>query len=88
MSIVLFSNNLDFKGGKRQRQTAHKLLMWRYRTIQAKLMTKAHALRCRYVFVNAGHTSKLAFDGSGEVECNKKMPVFVYLRLANTTTVI
>ncbi|MGL5382053.1 MAG: RNA-guided endonuclease TnpB family protein, partial [Culicoidibacterales bacterium] len=63
---------LDFKGGKRQRQMAHKLLMWRYRTIQAKLMTKAHALRCRYAFVNAAHTSKLAFDGSGEVKRNQK----------------
>lgn len=63
---------LDLKGAKRRRQTAHKLLMWRYRTIQVKLMAKAHSLRCRYAFVNASNTSKLAFDGSGEVKRNQK----------------
>lgn len=56
---------LDFKGSKRNKDTAHKLLMWQYRTTQKKLESKAHQLGCRYRRVSARNTSALAFDGSG-----------------------
>lgn len=64
---VLVLEYLDFKGMKRKGDKAHKLLMWRYRTTQQKLMGKAHQLGCRYRRVSAKNTSALAFDGSGRV---------------------
>ena len=52
---------LDFKG-KNAVKRAH---FWRYQRIYQVLTQKAHQLGLRVARVNARHTSRLAFDGSG-----------------------
>lgn len=49
-----------------------KLHYWRKKGIQNKVTTMAHYAGIRVTRVNARNTSKLAFDGSGEVERNKR----------------
>ena len=63
---VIVFEYLDRKGrihGKKKQ----KLHMWRKRTIQKMCEHKAHRMGIRISHVCARNTSKLAFDGSGEV---------------------
>lgn len=63
---VIVFEYLDRKGrihGKKKQ----KLHMWRKRTIQKMCEHKAHRMGIRISHVCAWNTSKLAFDGSGEV---------------------
>lgn len=57
---------LDFKGCK-YGSKKQKLHMWRKNTIQDLVTHKAHRLGIRISRVCAKYTSRLAFDGSGEV---------------------
>lgn len=52
---------LDFKG----RNVVKRAHFWRYKRIYQVLTQKAHQHGLRVVRVNARHTSRLAFDGSG-----------------------
>ena len=63
---VIVFEYLDLKGKKRggMKQRLH---LWNARTIQKMVMDMAHRNSIRVSRVNARNTSKLAFDGSGEV---------------------
>lgn len=52
---------LDFKG----KNTVKRAHFWRYKRIYQVLTHKAHQHGLRVARVNARHTSRLAFDGSG-----------------------
>ena len=52
---------LDFKG----RNAVKRAHFWRYKRIYQVLTRKAHQYGLRVARVNARHTSRLAFDGSG-----------------------
>lgn len=65
---VIVFEHLDMKGVKSRRQKIH---MWRKNDIQKRTMHKAHRYGIRIARVCAWNTSKLAFDGSGEVERDK-----------------
>lgn len=54
--------------GKRRGSKKQRLALWRKRDIQKMVTTKAHMVGIRVTRVNAVNTSKLAFDGSGEVK--------------------
>lgn len=58
---------LDMKGKKRGKNK-QKLSLWRKNTIQSIVEHKAHRNLIRISRICAWSTSKLAFDGSGEVE--------------------
>ena len=62
--------HLEFKGKKRGSRK-QRLHLWKVRTVQKLLTTKAHIHGIRIATVCARNTSKLAFDGSGEVKRDK-----------------
>ena len=62
---------LDMKG-KIHGNKKQRLALWRHRDIQHKLECRAHREGLRFAHVNARNTSKLAYDGSGQVIRNKK----------------
>lgn len=68
---VIVFEHLDMKkknsGPKKQ-----KLHMWRKNGIQKLVAHRAHRLGIRIAHINARNTSKLAFDGSGEVIRDEK----------------
>ena len=74
-SVIVFEDLSRFKvpkgfyGVKRLRA---KLQFWAKRAIQKKTEQKAHVNGLRISFVIARNTSKLAFDGSGEVKRSGK----------------
>ena len=59
--------HLDFRGKKAKGSKKQKLQMWRKNGIQELVEHKAHRCGIRISHVCAWGTSKLAFDGSGEV---------------------
>lgn len=67
---VIVFEHLDMNG-KKHGKDKQKLHMWRKNTIQAVATHKAHQLGMRVSRICAWGTSKLAFDGSGEVERDK-----------------
>lgn len=58
--------------GKRSKRIRVKLRHWAKIKIQNKVEHKAHSFGIRFSRVNARNTSKLAYDGSGEVKRDKK----------------
>ena len=71
MSDVIVFEYLDMNG-KTSGSKKQKLHLWKNRYIQKLVSHKAHRIGMRIARVNARNTSKLAFDGSGEVIRNKK----------------
>ena len=67
---VIVMEHLDFKG-KKPKYKKQRLHMWRKRDIQKIVMHQAHRSGIRVRFVNARNTSRLAFDGTGEVVRDK-----------------
>ena len=63
---VIVFEYLDFKGAKHGSKK-QKLHMWRKNTVQDLVTHKAHRLGIRVSRVCAKYTSRLAYDGSGEV---------------------
>lgn len=59
--------HLDFRGKKAKGSKKQKLQMWRKNGIQDMVEHKAHRCGIRISHICAWGTSKLAFDGSGEV---------------------
>ena len=59
--------HLDMKG-KKHGNKKQKLALWRKNTVQTVVSHKAHRYGIRVSHVCAWKTSKLAFDGSGEVQ--------------------
>ena len=55
-------------GGKKRGSKKQKLHLWKARYVQNMVTQKAHRLGIRIRRVNAWGTSRLAYDGSGEVE--------------------
>lgn len=68
---------LDTKGKKRGSKK-QKLTMWKKNTIQRIVENKAHSQGMRISRVYAWKTSKLAFDGSGEVLRGKEADLGTY----------
>ena len=69
---VIVFEHLDTKGKKRGSRK-QKLAMWRHRYIQKTAESLAHKYGMRISRVNAYNTSKLAYDGSGEVKRGKEI---------------
>lgn len=70
---------LDFRGRKAKGNKAQRLHMWRKNGIQQYVEHKAHRSGIRISRICAWGTSKLAFDGSGEVvrdETNRALCTF------------
>lgn len=70
---------LDFRGRKAKGNKAQRLHMWRKNGIQQYVEHKAHRNGIRISRICAWGTSKLAFDGSGEVvrdETNRALCTF------------
>ena len=68
---VIVFEHLDVKG-KKKGSKKEKLQMWKKNTIQKIVENKAHKEGIRISRICAYNTSKLAFDGSGEVLRGKK----------------
>lgn len=66
---VIVMEHLDFSGRKSKEQRLH---MWRKRDIQKIVEHQAHRAGIRISHVNPWGTSRLAFDGSGWVERDKR----------------
>ena len=71
MSDVIVFEYLDMNG-KTSGSKKQKLHLWKKRYIQKLVSHKAHRIGMRIARMNARNTSKLAYDGSGEVIRNKK----------------
>ena len=71
MTDVIVFEYLDMNG-KIFGSKKQKLHLWKKQYIQELVTHKAHRIGMRVARVNAQNTSKLAFDGSGEVIRNKK----------------
>lgn len=54
-------------GGKKRGSKKQKLHLWRAKAVQYIVTNKVHRFGCRVSHVCAWNTSRLAFDGSGEV---------------------
>lgn len=63
---VIVFEHLDFNG-KKKGSKKQRLHLWRSQEVQRIVTDKAHRLGMRVSHVNAWKTSKLAYDGSGEV---------------------
>lgn len=70
VDVIVFEY-LDMKG-KKSGSKKQKLHMWRRNGIQSVVEHKAHRCGIRISHICAKNTSKLAFDGSGEVVRDKK----------------
>lgn len=70
VDCIVFEH-LDFRGKKAKGNKKQKLRMWRKNGIQTMVEHKAHCCGIRISHICAWGTSKLAFDGSGEVERGK-----------------
>ena len=70
VDYIVFEH-LDLQG-KKHGKTKQKLSLWRAQQIQSIVSLKAHQNRIRISRVCAYNTSKLAYDGSGIVERDKK----------------
>ena len=69
---VIVFEHLD-TSGKKKGSRKQKLHLWKHRDIQKLTEYKAHQLGMRISHVCAWGTSKLAFDGSGEVKRGKEV---------------
>ncbi|WP_394970106.1 IS200/IS605 family accessory protein TnpB-related protein [Candidatus Allofournierella merdipullorum] len=70
---------LDFRGKKAKGSKAQRIQMWRKNGIQQYAEHKAHRCGIRVSHICAWGTSKLAFDGSGEIvrdETNRALCTF------------
>ena len=65
---VIVFEYLDMKGNKSRGKNAQRLHLWRKNGIQELVAHKAHRNGMRISHICAWGTSKLAFDGSGEVK--------------------
>lgn len=74
---VIVFEHLDIKG-KLKGKKRQKLHMWKKNAIQNIVTHKAHRMRIRISRVCAWGTSKLAFDGSGEVCRGKEAELNTY----------
>ena len=68
--IIVFEY-LDIQG-KKYGNNKQKLAIWKKQDIQRRTTHMAHRLGMRITHVSARNTSKLAFDGSGEVKRDKQ----------------
>ena len=68
---VIVFEKLNMKGKKHYGKNAQKLHLWRKNGIQELVTHKAHERHMRISHICAWGTSKLAFDGSGEVSRNE-----------------
>ena len=59
--------HLDISGKAKRKSKAQRLHMWRKREIQDIVEHQAHRAGIRVRYINPRNTSRLAFDGSGEV---------------------
>lgn len=78
VDCIVFEH-LDFRGRKAKGSKAQRLHMWRKNGIQQYVEHKAHRCGIRISHICAWGTSKLAFDGSGEVvrdETNRALCTF------------
>lgn len=66
VDVIVFER-LNFKGRKRRGKWAQRLSLWQVNTIQKMVADNAHRLGMHITRVCPWGTSKLAFDGSGEV---------------------
>lgn len=69
---VIVFEHLNFRGEKRLGKYAQKMALWKANEIQRITADKAHRLGMHISHICARNTSKLAFDGSGEVKRNPK----------------
>ena len=69
---VIVFEHLNFQGEKRFGRYAQKMTLWKANEIQRITADKAHRLGMHISHICARNTSKLAFDGSGEVRRDKK----------------
>ena len=65
--MIVFEQ-LDTGGKKIGKSRRQRLHMWKCRDIQGMVACKAHRMGIRVTHVCAWNTSRLAYDGSGEVE--------------------
>jgi len=70
-NVIVFEH-LNFQGEKRFGRYAQKMALWKANEIQRIAADKAHRLGMHISHICARNTSKLAFDGSGEVRRDKK----------------
>ena len=68
---TIVMEHLDLKGKKRGSKK-QRLHLWKVREVQKLVTGKAHRNGIRISTVTARNTSKLAFDGTGEVERDEK----------------
>lgn len=69
---VIVFEHLDFSGKKTKGSKKQKLHMWKKNSIQDYVTHKAHRCGIRVSRICAWGTSKLAYDGSGELTRNKE----------------
>ena len=84
---VIVFEYLEMKG-KLSGKKKQKLQMWRKRDIQKRCGQQAHRKGIRISRICAWNTSRLAFDGSGEIARDTRIIVCVRFRLEKDTTVI
>ena len=71
VDVIVFEH-LNFKGAKLWGRNKQKICLWRKNGIQNSVTHKAHRAGIRISRVCATNTSRLAFDGSGEVDRTKE----------------
>lgn len=64
---TIVMEHLDISGKAKRKSKAQRLHMWRKREIQDIVEHQAHRAGIRVRYINPRNTSRLAFDGSGEV---------------------
>ena len=64
---TIVMEHLDISGQAKRKSKAQRLHMWRKREIQDIVEHQAHRAGIRVRYINPRNTSRLAFDGSGEV---------------------
>lgn len=69
---VIVFEHLNFKGAKLWGSNKQKISLWRKNGIQNSVTHKAHRAGIRISRVCATNTSRLAFDGSGEVDRSRE----------------
>lgn len=70
-AFTIVFEHLETRGKKRGRRMRQRIHHWRAQYVQGMVTNKAHRLAIHISRVNAWGTSRLAFDGSGEVARGK-----------------
>lgn len=65
---IVVMEHLNISGKTKGKSKAQRLHMWRKRKIQDIVEHQAHRIGIRIRYINPRNTSRLAFDGSGEVQ--------------------